>query len=111
MARWENEQLWDARGNYLGTAALEKQVPVAFQPHQCSDQTSCGVFICPSCCRPMPWCWGAADGPECDECWAQKAPSAAYAHVWREQRLDVLRVAAGWAILLLFLLWCMEVIK
>jgi hypothetical protein len=28
-------------------------------------------FMCPTCKRLMPWCWGAANGrpDDCDDCW------------------------------------------
>jgi hypothetical protein len=91
MTRWENEHLWDARGNYLGNG--ERAMPPAARPHQRSCTCDCGVFICPKCGRAMPWCWGAADGPECDECWPQ-AQVSAHVQALREERLRVLATIA-----------------
>lgn len=68
MARWENKELWDGRGNYLGqgtqpTLVLEREA------HICHKPFACGTFRCPACLRPTAWCRGAAEGPECRECW------------------------------------------
>lgn len=72
MTRWENEELWDADGNDLSNTPGVRAMPRPARPHQhLKRDPHCGYFRCPACRRVMPFCWGASDGPECDECWAR----------------------------------------
>jgi hypothetical protein len=52
--------------------------PVRARCHSCLPEEPCfehRFFRCPRCGLWVPWSKGAADGPECDDCWAKGAAS------------------------------------
>lgn len=67
------EIAWDGAGNYCGDphpASRRKHPPEPRVEHQCSaaQRPECGVFICSTCDRAVPWCFGGSDSTECDDC-------------------------------------------
>lgn len=77
MARWENTELWDGKGNYLGRGTAKPELILDREAHICRFPHTCGAFKCPGCGRAVAWCRGAAEGPECLACWdAHTEPEA-----------------------------------
>ena len=72
MARWENKEMWDGHGNYLGSGSQPGLV-LEWEAHICRKPFACGAFRCPCCLRHVAWCRGASEGPECRECWDARA--------------------------------------
>ena len=77
MARWENAEQWDGKGNYLGLGSVKPAPILAGDAHICRFPHICGAFRCPRCGRVQAWCRGASDGPECVSCWDESRLGAA----------------------------------
>ena len=69
------EKAWDAKGVWCGDGGEPKLFPKLDRTHQCGrrEWKHCGRFVCSSCKRCVPWCFGG-DGTLCDDCWCEKHP-------------------------------------
>lgn len=80
------EIAWDGRGRWAGDGARPSTPrPPLEVEHQCAScphthrQPDCGVFVCFTCKRVVPWCFGsscgdAIDDLNCDDCWCARHP-------------------------------------
>ncbi len=98
MAKPYEEKSWNGYGEWTGAGVEPFPCPEQLAvPHNCTQwaKSNCGTYVCPDCDRAVPWCYGASNSPECDDCW-EKRETRKYEKLLHEAAEKELRFVKRW---------------